>query len=125
MKSMFLSEHKTLLYSPSMKISPKEDVRHSSKAPRALPDVTMAKVLVSLCEKDYSSLIDGMARDEAVNLVNREVRAAGFNQAIVFFRERPGHGDDEVVVILPEGSMSWPLRQLNPTTGAFLSGTAL
>lgn len=109
---------------------PRVDLRGAKAKP--LEPSLAAKVLVPLCRFDlarhfldyaavalsYESLGKGLT-----SLAWSGLLQAGFKQYVCFVRGVKG--DEELVVVLPEGSVSWPVRQLTPEAIDFLEVQAL
>jgi hypothetical protein len=87
---------------------------------RPLPSSRAARVLVPLCRIDLATPVPG---ESVVSRAWAALQAAGFKQYVPFVRGPAGH--EEIVIVLSEGVVSWPVRQLTPDTVDFLEVQAL
>lgn len=86
-----------------------------------MPDHLAVRVLAPLCRHDIARFLPDWAEpsehggDEraVTSLVWSSLHAAGFKQFVCFVRGYKGQ--EEILVVLPEGSVSWPIRQLVPS----------
>jgi len=79
-----------------------------------------ARILVPLCSIDLSTPVPGRS---VASRAWDALQQAGFKQYIPFVRGPEGH--EEIVIVLAEGVVSWPVRQLTPDAVDFLEVTAL
>lgn len=93
--------------------------------PPALSPYLAAKVLVPLCELNLAELLSESADGgkSVSGIARARLQTSGFETSICFVRGELGF--EEMVVILPEGVVSWPVRQLTPSAADFLSVQAL
>lgn len=97
---------------------------------KALPDGLVSRVIAPLCRLNVSNCLpegsepDGDGPEKAViSLVWSSLQASGFEMFFCFVRGY--RGEEEVCVVLPEGSVSWPVRLLTPEAEAFVEVMAL
>ena len=83
---------------------------------RPLPSKRAAAVLVPLCGLDLARPVPGRS---VVQRAWAALQEAGFRQYVPFVR-----GDD-IVIVLAEGVVSWPIQQLTPDAVDFLEVQAL
>lgn len=106
-----------------------KDLRPARAKP--LPANLAALVLVPLCSIGLTDYLPDIADPLRYRSQGKALAAlawsallqAGFKLYVCFIRG--DHGSEELVVVLPEGSVSWPVRQLTPETVDFLEVQAL
>ena len=87
---------------------------------RPLCSRAAARILVPLCFIDLATPVPGKS---VASRAWDALQAAGFKQYVPFVRGPEGH--EEIVVVLAEGVVSWPVRQLTPDAVDFLEVQAL
>ena len=116
---------------PERDVLPPDYVDLRPSRAKRLPPELAARVLVPLCTfdlaahfQDYLDCADRRTAERGVSsLAWSGLQQAGFKLFTCFIR-----GPEkkvELVVVLPEGVVSWPLSQLTPDAAAFLEVQAL